>query len=406
MTSQRVTEISITPIPVYYRKEIGKNAYIDNIGNSRLEWLVRARTEGGLEGLTIANRFMRMFFDFHTPDGTVEGLMNLLREVFLGRRASDFLQVSEGRVTGVKPALERAFRSHGWMSILAYDLLGRELGVSCVEMLGGKKHDRVDAYDTTLYFQDFLCPEKGAAQVAEEAAEACGAGYRQLKIKTGRGGRWMLPQDGMRRDAEVVLAVREAVGPDVTIMVDANFGYDGRLDLLEDFVRETLPADVFWLEEMITADIDGYRALRRIQEKTGSEALLVCGEVDRDPISQVFRDLMTDGLIDGYQPDIVAHGFARWKEIEQQLDGTGVRSQPHCFYNGNFGTRAALIFGAASETCVSLEDERHLPHVYRADGFSFEGGSYAVADTPGLGLEVDEEAFRRGYAKHEVKISA
>jgi len=406
MASQRIIEISVTPIPVYYRKEIGKNAYIDNIGNSRLEWLVRARSEGGLEGLTIANRFMRMFSDFHTPDGTVEGLMDLLREVFLGRRVSDFLHVSEVRVTGVKPAVERAFRSHGWMSILAYDLLGKEMGVSCVDLLGGKKRDRVDAYDTTLYFQDFLCPEKGAAQVAEEAAEACGAGYRQLKIKTGRGGRWMLPQDGMRRDAEVVLAVREAVGPGVGIMVDANFGYDGHLDLLEDFVREILPADVFWLEEMITADVDGYRTLRRIQEKTGSEALLVCGEVDRDPISQVFRDLITDGLIDGYQPDIVAHGFARWQEIEHQLASTAVRSIPHNFGNGNFGTRADLVFGAASETFVSLEDERHLPHVYRPDGFSFENGSYQVVDVPGLGLEVDEEAFRRGYAKHEVKISA
>jgi L-alanine-DL-glutamate epimerase-like enolase superfamily enzyme len=215
----------------------------------------------------------------------------------------------------------------------------------------------------------------------------------------------MLPQDGMRRDAEVVLAVREAVGPGVRIMVDANFGYDGRLDLLEDFVRETLLADVFWLEEMITADVDGYRALRKIQERVGSEALLVCGEVDRDPVSQVFQDLIVDGLIDGYQPDIVSQGFARWQEIERQLASTGVRSIPHNFGNGNFGTRADLTFGAASETFVSLEDERHLPHVYRADGVSFEDGSYAVADVPGLGLEVDEEAFRRGFAKHEIRIN-
>ena len=80
MTSQLITEISVTPIPVFYRKELGKNAYGDNIGTSRLEWLVRARTDGGLEGLTIANRYMRPFVDFYKPEGTLAGLVQLLRE--------------------------------------------------------------------------------------------------------------------------------------------------------------------------------------------------------------------------------------------------------------------------------------------------------------------------------------
>jgi len=401
MASERITEISVTPIPAYFPHEIGRNAYEWGFGTTMLEWLVRARTEGGIEGLTIGQRYMWML-----GGGSVEGLVNLIREVFLGRRVDEFLEVSEGRVVGPKKDANRAFRNQGWMSILAYDLLAREMGVSCVELLGGRKRDRVDAYDTTLYFDDLRIPEKGASQVAEQAREAFDAGWRQFKIKTGRGGRWMAPEAGMRRDAEVVLAVREAVGPDAKIMVDANFGYDGRLDLLEQFIRETLPADVFWLEEMVRADVDDYRAIRRIQEKVGSQALLVCGEVDRDPIGYVFHDLAEDGLIDGYQPDIVSHGFARWKEIERQLEGTGVRSQPHCFLNGNFGTRAALIFGAASETFISIEDERSALNVYRQDAFTFENGSYAVADALGLGLEVDKEVFRRRYATNEVTVRA
>jgi L-alanine-DL-glutamate epimerase-like enolase superfamily enzyme len=226
-----------------------------------------------------------------------------------------------------------------------------------------------------------------------------------MKIKTGRGGRWMTPEAGMRRDVEVVHAVRQVAGPDAKIMVDANFGYDGRLDLLEDFIRETLPANVFWLEEMVRADVDAYRAIRRMQEKLGSKSLLVCGEVDRDPISYIYRDLAEDGLIDGYQPDIVYNGYSRWKDIELQLEGTRVRSQPHCMHNGNLGTRAALIFGAASESFISIEDERYAPNVYRRDAFTLENGSYAVAEAPGLGLEVDEEVFQTRYAANETKIS-
>ncbi len=404
MSANRITEISVTPIASFYRKELGKNAYGDNIGASRTEWLVRARTDGGLEGLTIANRYMRQFTDFNHEQGTVKGLMDALREVFLGKRVDEFLEVSGGRVVGAKPSAQSAFKEQGWMSILAFDLLGRELGVSCVELLGGRVRARVDAYDTTLYFQDILHPEKGAAQVADEAREAYDAGYRQFKIKTGRGGRWMLPEDGMRRDAEVVLAVRQAVGPDSKVMVDANFGYDGHLDLLEDFVRETLPANIFWLEEMITADVAGYRAMRDIQSSTGSKALLVCGEVDRSPIGPVFQALIKEGLIDGYQPDIVSAGYSTWQEIERQLAATQVRSIPHNFGNCNFGTRASLVFGAASKTFLTIEDERNHPNVYRADGLEFANGSYAVPSAPGLGIELDQEVYARRYSKMETVL--
>ena len=404
MPGQKIIELSVTPIPVHYRKELGKNAYGENIGSERTEWLVRARTEYGQESLTIANRFMRQFNGFDSSDGTIRGLLPLLREVFLGQRVDEFLEVSDGRVVGVRDSYKEAFWSHGWMSILAFDLLGQDMGVSCVEMLGGRVRDRVPAYDTTLYFQDLLNPEKGAAQVASEASESRRDGYSEFKIKVGRPGRWMAPQAGMERDAEVVLAVREAVGPDAVIMVDANFGYDGRLDLLEDFVRETLPANVFWMEEMVTADVGDYRVLRRMRDRLGSNALLVCGEVDRDPPGQVFMDLVNNGLIDGYQPDIVSAGFSRWQALEKWLEPTGVRSIPHNFGTGNFGTRATLVFGAASPTFVTLEDERHHPNVYAADDVSFSDSAYSVPTRPGLGLAIDTDLYQRKYAGHEVRV--
>jgi len=148
VAAQRITEISVTPVPVWYRKEVGKNSRGENIGRNRLEWLVRAGTDGGLEGLTIANKFMREFSDFQATQGTVAGLLDLLREVFLGRRTDEFLEVSDGEVTGVEPSVQRAFRHNAWMSILAFDLLGKEMGLSCIDLLGGRKRDRVDAYDT------------------------------------------------------------------------------------------------------------------------------------------------------------------------------------------------------------------------------------------------------------------
>jgi D-galactarolactone cycloisomerase len=402
----RIETISVTPVPAFYRGELGKSSGSDNIGKSCLEWLVRARTNSGVEGLTVANAYMREFTDFHHSEGTVKGLLEVLEEVFLGRRTDGFLEISDGRVVAIKSEVARAFRHNGWMSILAFDLLGREKGVSCIELLGGRQRDRIPAYDATLFFQEFLHPETGPAQVARDASESHRAGYRQLKINIGRGRRWMLPADGLRRDVEVVLAVREALGEDAEIMVDAGRGYDGNLDLLDDFVRETLKARILWMEDLITPDVTGYRALRRIQERTGCNAWLVCGKDDTHPISPIFQDLADEGLIDGYRPDIASAGFATWQRIEDGLRDTNVRSLPSSFANGCFGARAGVVFGAASRRFAGVEDERFLPNVYKVDSSIFDDGSYTLPDGPGLGLEIDLEKYERVYAAHEAVVRA
>ncbi|NQW19839.1 MAG: hypothetical protein HQ477_03810 [Chloroflexi bacterium] len=394
MPSEIIESVSVTPIPSSYQKELGKNAYIDNIGTQRLEWVVRARSSSGAEGISIANRMMR--------EGTVESMLAHIREALVGREVDQLLEISDGVVTGAGPCMDHWYRRNGWMTILAFDLVGKVRGVSAIDLLGGKKHDSVPAYDTTLYFQDFLNPVRGASQVGDEAAQAVADGWRAIKIKLGRGGRWMLPEDGIRRDIEVVLGAREAVGPDVKIYVDANFGYDGHLDLLDQLIKEITPADIFWFEEMITHNVDGYKAMRESLAKYGSQALLTCGEVDRDPISEVFQDLIDGGLIDGYQPDIVGHGYLGWLDIERQLEGTGVRAIPHNFGNGSFGSYASIVWGAASETYVSLEDERVVPHYLTALP-EFSNGAYALPTGPGLGMDIDEAGYAP-HAKHENRM--
>ena len=133
---------------------VGRPAFAENIGSQRTEWLVRARTDGGLEGLTVANRFMQLFHGFDSSDGTVRGLISLLREAFLNRRVDEFLEVSDGRVVGVRDV------------------------------------------------------HRQAGQVAADAAKSYRDGYNGFKIKVGRPGRWMTPEVEVERDAEVVLADR------------------------------------------------------------------------------------------------------------------------------------------------------------------------------------------------------
>ena len=86
MASEIIESVFLPPLPSSYRKELGKNAYIDNIGMQRLEWVVCARSSSGAEGISIANRLMR--------EGTVESTLAYLKSALLGREVEQLLEIS------------------------------------------------------------------------------------------------------------------------------------------------------------------------------------------------------------------------------------------------------------------------------------------------------------------------
>ncbi|MEE8046729.1 MAG: hypothetical protein V3T49_07815, partial [Dehalococcoidia bacterium] len=81
MPSERIESVTLTPSPPSYQTELGKNAYIETFGTQRLEWVVRARSTSGAEGISIANRMMR--------EGTVESTLAYIKGALLGREVDD-----------------------------------------------------------------------------------------------------------------------------------------------------------------------------------------------------------------------------------------------------------------------------------------------------------------------------
>ena len=396
-----INEIILAPIPARHWTELGRNAYTpEGLGKTRTEWLVRARTSGGVEGLANARH------TFAADGGSVASLVSDLREVFLGREVGSLLQLASGHAVAAGPEVREALTTWGWMDTLAVDLVARTRGESIAGLLGGRKRDTIPAYDSTIYFQDLLHPEHGVAGVVAHACRGFAVGYRRFKIKVGRGGRAMTPNAGLQRDIEVVLGIRDALGPDVELMVDANFGYDDQPENLAEFVRATSPARLTWLEEMVTASVDAYRALRDLQATHCPETLLVAGEVDQDPPSGAFIDLIDQRLIDGFQPDIVRIGHLRWKQLESRLAERSILPIPHNFGNGRFGLVAGLALAAGLDTWAVLEDERIEPNIYADDELTVVNGAYQAPGGPGLGIQVDEEAYARIGAPNEVVLRA
>jgi hypothetical protein len=154
MPPEIIESVSVTPIPSSYQKELGKNAYADNRGTQWLEWVVRAKSTGGAEGITIANRFMRQ--------STVAKLLEFLNGSLLGREVDALLEISNGIVTGPGPGMERWYRHNGWLSILARPYRQNTRGI-CDRPPGRQEARNGPGLRHHVLFPGFSRPGKGCA---------------------------------------------------------------------------------------------------------------------------------------------------------------------------------------------------------------------------------------------------
>src|SRR5262249_22170813 len=133
------------------------------------------------------------------------------------------------------------------IDIALWDIKGRHFGVPVHQLLGGALRTEVTAYATGLYRRKSGDP---VAYLAEEAAGYVAEGFSAVKLKVGF---------GVHEDAATTRAVREAIGPRVALMVDANHAYDAVAAVK--LGRMIEPCDIGWFEEPVPPeDVAGYRA--------------------------------------------------------------------------------------------------------------------------------------------------
>ena len=126
-----------------------------------------------------------------------------------------------------------------------WDITGRALGQPIYNLLGGKVRDRVAVYATGLYYTEGEFPTR----LLDEARGYVEAGFMGMKTKVGG-----LPMD---EDVKRVAALREAIGPDVKLMVDANQAYNATSAIR--MGRRLEEYDILWFEEPVNAqDVEGY----------------------------------------------------------------------------------------------------------------------------------------------------
>ena len=156
-------------------------------------------------------------------------------------------------------------RTHAWgrkgvgmtaisaLDIAIWDLMGKLVGKPVFKLLGGRTKEKIPVYYSKLYAQS-------VEAMQEEAAAAMGQGYQGFKSRFGYG-----PKDGMagmRENLKRVEALREVIGYDRDLMLEAYMGWN------LDYTRRMLPKlEIYeprWLEEPVIADdLQGYAELNR-----------------------------------------------------------------------------------------------------------------------------------------------
>ena len=286
-----------------------------------------------------------------------------------------------------------------------WDLAGQLAGKPVYALLGGQPDNegifRVPCYDTSLYIDDLHLEDdnEAAALIASEALEGVARGHTAFKIKVGRGAMHMPLEKGMARDIRVIHAVREAVGTDATILIDANNGYN--LSLTKRVLGETADANVYWMEEAFHEDPKFYASLREWLDAEGLETRIADGEGDASPS---LVNWAREGLIDIIQYDIFNPGFTHWLQLGPQLDEWEIGTAPH-HYGGHYGNYAAAHLAAKVRRFEFVEWDEALTPGLDASDYGVSDGHVNVPGTPGFGLRLDEDVFTKSVATDGFVIS-
>ena len=201
------------------------------------------------------------------------------------------------------------------IDIALWDIKGKHFGVPAHQLLGGSVRSEVQAYATGLYRRKSGDPLR---YLAEEAAGYVAEGFQAVKLKVGF---------GVAEDAAVTRAVREAIGPGIALMVDANHAYDATAAIRLGRMIET--CDIGWFEEPVPPeDLAGYREV-----KSALPMPIAGGECEFTRFG--FREILVSRAMDIIQPDIcAAGGLSECKKIADMAEAFGIRCNPHVWGTG------------------------------------------------------------------------
>ena len=256
------------------------------------------------------------------------------------------------------------------IDIALWDLRSKVAGLPLYKMLGGFSN-RVPSYIAGGYFEK----GKGLKELQREVSDHVSAGAKAVKIKVGA-----IP---ISADVERVKAVREAIGPEIKLMIDANCAYKWYEAIqLAERVEEFQP---FWFEEPIAPD--DYEGHKRIVEKTSIP--IATGENEYTRYG--FRDLISTGCVPILNADaMVMGGVTEFMKVAALAQAYDLDIAPH----GAQEVHVHLVSAISNGLIVEFYPEYMDPmwgKVYQHTLQLNDDGTISPPNVPGIGLEPQYE---------------
>ncbi|KIC70108.1 mandelate racemase/muconate lactonizing enzyme family protein [Pseudarthrobacter phenanthrenivorans] len=262
------------------------------------------------------------------------------------------------------------------VDIALYDLKAKRAGLPLAKFLGSYR-DSVRTYNTSGGFLNATLDE-----VKARATQSIEEGIGGIKIKVG------LPDS--REDLRRVAGIREHIGPDVPLMVDANQQWDRATALrmgrrLEDF-------DLVWIEEPLDAyDFEGHAHLAQVLDTPIATGEMLASVAEH-------KGLIAANGCDIIQPDAPrVGGITQFLRLAALADERGLGLAPH------FAMEIHLHLAAAYPREPWVEHFDWLDPLFN-ERLETKDGRMIVPDRPGLGVTLSDQA--RAWTTESVEFGA
>ena len=274
------------------------------------------------------------------------------------------------------------------LEIACWDIIGKALGQPVYRLLGGAVRDRIKAYANGWYKV-----ERTADEFHQAAKRAVGRGYHALKFDPFGAGFYEMERSEKTRVVSLVEAVRDAVGPDVEMLIEMHGRFNPATAI--ELAREIAPFKPSWFEEPVPPE--NLAALKKVSDAIAPLGVpIATGERIHSPFE--YRELFELQASDIIQVDITHYGgLSNAKKLAGWADAYYMLVAPHNV-GGPVSTAACLHFGACTTNFKIQEhfndfDEDYI-RLAAAGVPDVVDGYFSLPNGPGLGIEVNEDVIR------------
>ena len=342
---------------------------------------VKVETDEGLHGWGES-------YSQYDRDPAVVAHLQALGKYMIGRdpfTIKHFTQIAFDDYAARRGSLELFCAISGIEQAL-WDIVGKAAGQPVYNLLGGRCRDKIRIYANGWSYQ-----LKEPADYARAAEKVVAQGFTALKFDPlPSPWRSYIPKEHEARAIAITKAIRDAVGPDVDLLLEQHRRlapmHAIRLD------KQLAELNLYWLEEPCVAE--NPEALAEVRQATGLP--LVIGEATYTKTG--FRPLLEARCADILNPDVACcGGILELKEIAAMAEPYFVAMSPHN-YNSTLIALAATVHTSAVMPNFIIT-EYFLPFVEFCDKISSsqlkpKNGYIDLPTAPGLGVDVHEEALK------------